>query len=100
MADKLKVSVPRMKEDGEGLKGCFEKIPNMVKDLDQSMAMLSTCWEGPAHATFRLEVEKDINKLLDLLKWIQKYLEALGEAGKRYGDCEHRTYDCINGTHI
>ena len=44
MADKLKVSVPRMKEDGEGLKGCFEKIPNMVKDLDQSMAMLSTCW--------------------------------------------------------
>ena len=97
MGNHLKVSVPRMKNDGEKLQKGFESIPQMIEKLDVSMAKLAQCWKGPAHSVFREQVEKDITNMLDVYQWMKKFLEAHGEAQKVYGNCEQKTFDCISG---
>ena len=53
MANRIKVSVPQMKDDQDTIHAVAETIPQFVQELDGSMRSLGTCWEGPAWETYQ-----------------------------------------------
>jgi len=100
MNNHIKVSVPKMKNSGDQLHGDMDKIPQFIQELDASMKQLGNCWEGPAWIAFQQQVQSDILNMLDVYDWLRKFLQALSEAEKVYGDCEQRSYDCIDRVRI
>lgn len=100
MSNFVKVSVPRMKNDGDQLYADIEKIPQFVRELDDAMRDLGTCWEGPAWIAFQQQVESDILNMLDMYDWLREFMKALSESEKEYGNCERKCYDCIDKVRI
>lgn len=100
MSNYVKVSVSRMKEDGERLHIQTERIPQFVRELESSMRSLGTCWEGPAWIAFQQQVESDIINMLDTYDWLRKYMQALSDAEKVYGDCEEKSYSGVERVRV
>ena len=100
MANYVKVSVPRMKDDGEELHNQIEQIPNFVRELEAAMQSLGTCWEGPAWIAFQQQVESDILNMLDMYDWLRKYMQTLSDTEKIYGACEETCYESIECVRI
>lgn len=100
MSNYVKVSISRMKEDGEQLHTQIEQIPQFVRELEAAMKSLGSCWEGPAWVAFQQQVESDIINMLDVYDWLRKYMQALSDAGKVYGDCEEKSYSGIERIRI
>lgn len=100
MSNHIKVSVPRMKSDGELLQADAEKIPQFIRELDAAMKKLGTCWEGPAWVTFQNQVESDILYMLDVYDWLKEFMQAMSEAEKIYGNSEKKSYDCVDAIRV
>lgn len=100
MSNYIKVSVPKMKNDGEQLHADIEKIPQFVRELDASMKALGTCWDGPAWAAFQQQVESDILNMLDMYDWLRRFMQALSDGEKEYGACEQKSYNCVENVRI
>lgn len=100
MSNYIKVSIPKMKSDGDQLHADIEKIPQFIRELDGAMKTLGTCWEGPAWIAFQQQVESDILNMLDVYDWLRKFLQELSEAEKIYGTCEEKSYDYIDKVRI
>ena len=100
MSNHIRVSIPRMKADGDDLHAEIEKIPQFVNELQGAMNDLGRCWEGPAWITFQQQVNSDIENMMSVYEWLRKVVEALSEAEKAYGDCEKSSYDCVDRIRI
>lgn len=100
MSDYIKVSIPKMKQDGEKIKANVDKIPEFVQELDEVMKKLGSCWDGPAWITFQGQVESDILYMLNFYDWIRDYFGVLSDAEKLFGDNEKKTYDFVNDVKI
>ena len=100
MSNLIKVSVPKMNGDCEKLQADFQKIPDVIHDLEDAIKRLGTCWEGPAWIAFQQQVQTDINNMYELCEDLKGYLQSMAEAEKKYGECEQKTYDVINRVRI
>lgn len=96
MSNYIRVSISRMKNSGEELAVDIEKIPQVVRELEDSMRRLGACWEGPAWLAFQQQVEMDILNILELYDWLRHFLETLSVGEKKYGICEEKCYECID----
>ncbi len=100
MSNYIKVSIPGMKNNGDELETSIGRIPQFVRELDDSMKSLGACWEGPAWLAFRQQVESDILNILEVYDWLCHFLQVLSEGEKIYETCEKESYDCIDKIHI
>lgn len=100
MSNYIKVSVPKMENKREELYSDIDKIPQFVRELDDSMRSLGMCWEGPAWITFQQQVESDIVNILEVYDWLRNFLQVLTDGEKSYGSCEEKCYDCIDKIRI
>ncbi len=100
MGSYVKVSVPRMKDDGEQLHTQIAKIPQFIRELEGSMKSLGSCWDGPAWVTFQQQVESDILNMLEMYDWLCRYLRAMSDAEKEYGNCEEKSYSSVEKVRI
>lgn len=100
MSSHIKVSVPRMNEDAEKLQTCYDKIPQMVKDLENVMAKLATCWDGPAWVSFQQQMRTDIANMLEVYDWMKTFIESMSRAEEIYGNCEEQMYQQIDGVRV
>ena len=100
MANHVKVSVPNMKEDADKLQNCYEKIPQLVNDLETVMAKLGTCWDGPAWVSFQQQMHTDIKNMLDVYNWMKTFIESMTKAEETYGNCEEQMYQTVDGVRV
>ena len=100
MGNYIKVSVPKMKEDADKLQDCYDKVPKLIKDLENVMARLGTCWEGPAWVSFQKQMRIDIANMLDVYDWMKVFIESMTKAEEVYGNCEEQMYQTIEGVRV
>lgn len=100
MTNHIKVSIPRMKEDGEKFSAYAEKIPIFVQELDNAMKELGRCWEGPAWILFQDQVESDILNMLEIYDWLKDVINTMYETEKLFGESEKRSYHCVDAVRI
>ena len=100
MSKTMKVSVPRMKSDGDTLQNRMKQLPAFVQELDGAMKRLGQCWDGPAWPEFHQQVDKDIQNMLDLYEWMKKYVESMSGCAEVLGNTEKQCYDILNRVKI
>lgn len=100
MGKHIRVSIPQMQRDGEKLHTQMEKIPQFVRELENAMQNLGSCWDGPAWITFQQQVASDILQMMEVYDWLRKYVQSLSEAEKAYGEGEKNGYESIKSVRI
>lgn len=93
MADYIKVDARKMGRDIDELHELLKEIPRQIDELEDSMAKLSTVWEGQAWDAFQRQVANDIEYLREVYRMGKEYVGSFSDAKRIYQDVEIKVDD-------
>lgn len=96
MAERLKVSVGKIRNDAEQVKKHIDSIPTLIKELEQSMEQLAQCWEGRAWVEYQNNVARYIEYLTEIYQHMGEFTKDLNEAAKVYKRTEQDICSAID----
>ena len=100
MGNYLKISKNLLEKDAQNLDTLIETLPELIKDLEQGMHMLSSCWDGPAWAAYQQTVIMHVEKLTEIYEQMGKYTINMKEAAKEYARAEQDVCSDINSVRM
>ena len=95
MADVIKVSSNRIKNDSDEIKRLGESIPGLINELKEHMQRLANCWEGPAWAAFQRTVMEYMEILSEDYEAINRFVAGMYEASEDYKKAEREIYQSV-----
>lgn len=77
-----------LKADIEKIQTGLQNINNEMNLMYEGVEVLDRMWDGPANEVFKIQFTNDKNKMQELCKQIQEYIDTLNNAKKEYEVCE------------
>lgn len=92
----IRVSTQRMKNDIDRLKEDVTLLRNSIKELEEALAFLAGCWEGPGWIAFQNQVREDMVYMNELCAELENYIKNMQDAAKIYNKSEQRAYSEVS----
>lgn len=95
MADNFRVQISGLNSGVTELVTLNQQFSNVMKQLRESIATLSTQWEGEAKDKYNTAMNQDIEMMMKFYELMQRYIEALAEISKKYSSTEQANVGLI-----
>lgn len=100
MADRIRVNTGSLGRTREQVSSHIRQIKEQITAIYSDLSSLGTMWEGEAHSTFDSEFRKDVRRLENLCRDLDRIVSYEDHAIAEYERCEKDAARLIDAVRV
>ena len=96
----IKTDTDQMNSDVRKLEEDIAQVERSIRELSAELDQLNSMWKGNANQAFRMQVQKDISYLKQIVDGLSNYKENMNDAKNDYIRCENEVIQNVNSIRI
>lgn len=96
----IEIETDQLKRDSQELFENKQHAETILNEMVQEIEELNTMWSGRANLAFRMQFNKDVELMRELLEKMKKLSECMDYASEEYVRCENEVKTLVDSIRI